>query len=89
MTRQMLTSKDLNDAFRQVEEVLEAKVNKDGGAAYVSSHEILGHITETVTLYANEVQQNSNIKYRVDELISLAAICICGAASIQSESVDG
>ena len=85
--RPTLATNDLNEIFRLLEEKIENKVNDDGGIAFASCHEILGFITETTGKYSDEVKTNSNLKYRIDELITLATICICGAASINSDKL--
>jgi len=74
-------------AVREVEAKLMYRVGQKGPGTLVSSHEILGIITEEYHEYIEEVTKNAPEEAKVQELLDIAVAALFGVASIRAGGV--
>jgi len=74
-------------AVRECEDKLMYRVGQKGPGTLVSSHEILGIITEEYQEYIEEVTMNSPEEAKVQELLDIAVAALFGVASFRAGGV--
>lgn len=87
MKRDMLTSKNLDDALDYLKAQIIRRLNQKGEGIFASRHEILGIITEEYSELIDAVHQRQITDIR-DELLDIAVGCIFAIASIESGNMD-
>jgi len=77
----------LDLVFERVKDKLHYRLLQKGKGIYMSSHEILGIITEEYDEYKAEVRAN-NAFGQEEELLDIAVGCVFGLASLLSNKMD-
>lgn len=89
MARFQLTDKDFDYAITRVSKKLMERLSYKGRGIFVSSHEILGILTEEYLEYENEVHVGAGaIKNQSKELVDIAVACLVGIASMHTGEMD-
>ena len=87
MTRPVITDADLERVIQVVVRKLEFRIKEKGRGAFVSSHEIMGIVSEEYDEMKEAVQENDHNKL-FDELADIAVGSIKGMASMQAGELD-
>jgi len=87
MTRPVITDADLERVIQVVVRKLEFRMKEKGRGAFVSSHEIMGIVSEEYDEMKEAVQENDHNKL-FDELADIAVGSIKGMASMQAGKLD-
>ena len=87
MTRPVITDADLERVIQVVVRKLEFRMKEKGRGAFVSSHEIMGIVSEEYDEMKEAVQENDHNKL-FDELADIAVGIIKGMASMQAGKLD-
>ena len=87
MTRPVITDADLERVIQVVVRKLEFRMKEKGRGAFVSSHEIMGIVSEEYDEMKEAVQENDHNKL-FDELADIAVGSIKGMASMQAGELD-
>ena len=87
MTRPVITDADLERVIQVVVRKLKFRMKEKGRGAFVSSHEIMGIVSEEYDEMKEAVQENDHDKL-FDELADIAVGSIKGMASMQAGELD-
>lgn len=87
MTRPVITDADLERVIQVVVRKLEFRMKEKGRGAFVSSHEIMGIVSEEYDEMKEAVQENDHNKL-FDELADIAVASLKGMASMQVAKLD-
>lgn len=89
MARYQLTDLDFDYAITRVSAKLTERLRQKGRGIFVSSHEILGIITEEYLEYEDEVHVGPGaIRNQSKELVDIAVACLMGIASMNTGKMD-
>jgi NTP pyrophosphatase (non-canonical NTP hydrolase) len=86
-TRPDIIAETTYESLTIIKDALFRKLNQKGNHAFVSTHEILGVVTEEYHEVIDAVKYNNKDKVR-KELIDLAVACVHGISSIDNGKID-
>lgn len=85
--RPRITKKENEGTIEMVETALSMRLREKGCGAWVSSHEILGVLTEEYQEVTDAVHSGTVLEIR-HELIDIAVACVFGISCIDAEALD-
>jgi hypothetical protein len=87
LNRPKFKSEDIQKCVEDLIDKIDFRLKQKGDGIFVSSHEVLGAVTEEYVEYEREVETNSHERQR-KELLDIAVAAILGMASIDSGEMD-
>jgi NTP pyrophosphatase (non-canonical NTP hydrolase) len=85
MQRPQITNEMIDDAFSILKSRMKETLERKGRGSFISTHEILGVITEENKELIDAVHQNKGIS---DELMDIAVAAIFSAACIYNDTLE-
>ena len=87
MERYNITRNDVKDILDYADNQWNIQLAHYGDGIFVSSHEILGVLTEEIREFENAVQSNDLYKI-TEELTDILIVALHGLASVKSKKMD-